>query len=176
MHKTVRSNLDSFQKLMDLQDRQPHRLQGSNHGADSSVYQVVLNHIWNSRFSAAADLASETIANFDDDTSSDEQEQLTMQLYRAWIEALVNLEDRDSLSYLANHLLLLGQEQSEKHSVQKYNLLGLRGIIHAELDQAPAVRLMIRSLSSHNESYYVLEFLQICARRGLSDSDFIITN
>jgi hypothetical protein len=125
----------------------------------SSAYVVVLNHIWNGRFSAAADVASTILAE-------DDEHPATPRLYRAWIEALSELGDHDSLTMLGHHLLALGRAEPEMQ--QTY--MGLRGIIHLFLDEAPAARLVLRAVRGRENNPYCLEFEELCARRGFEEA------
>ncbi len=132
----------------------------------SSDYMVVLNHMWNGRFDAAADHASSLLAGEDDHPS-------TIRLYRAWIEALNELEDQDGLVVLGDHLLALGRTDEDL----KQTFLALRGIIHLYLDQAPAARLVLRAIHGRETNPYCLEFEQMCARRGFDNAaEFAISH
>ena len=121
----------------------------------SSEYVVVLHHLWNERFEAAADHASMILASEDDHPA-------TNRLYRAWIEALSELDDTEGLEMLGQHLLTLGRVEAGA----RQTFLALRGIIHLYLDQTPAARLVLRALQSRENDPYCLEFEQMCARRG----------
>ena len=121
----------------------------------SAEYVVVLNHLWNERFEAAADHASNFLAEDDDHPA-------TARLYRAWIEALSELGDDDSLLALHDHLLAIGRVEPE----MRQTYLALRGIVHLYLDQAPAARLVLRAIQGRENNPYCLEFEQMCARRG----------
>jgi hypothetical protein len=121
----------------------------------SSEYMVVLNHLWNERFETAADHASTILAE-------DEEHPATPKLYRAWIEALSELDDADSLVALQDHLLAIGRAEPE----MRQTYLALRGVIHLYLDQAPAARLVLRAIQGRENNPYCLEFEQMCARRG----------
>jgi hypothetical protein len=49
-------------------------------------YMVVLNHFWNQRFEEVADHASAILATYPEHPA-------TLRFYRAWIEALAELDD-----------------------------------------------------------------------------------
>jgi tetratricopeptide (TPR) repeat protein len=121
----------------------------------SPEYMVVLNHLWNGRYEAAADHASTILA-------ADDEHPAQVRLYRAWIEALSELDDQDSLEMLGQHLLALGRVEPELR--QTY--MALRGVIYLYLDQAPAARLVLRAIQGREHNPYCLEFEQMCARRG----------
>lgn len=122
----------------------------------SPEYVLVLNHLWNQRFEAAADHASAILV-------SDEEHPALLRLYRAWIEALSELDDVDSLEAVGHHLLALGRVKTEIRPA----LTALRGVIHLYLDQAPAARLIFRALQGFEPNPYCLEFEHMCARRGI---------
>lgn len=126
----------------------------------SSVYAVVLNHLWSARYSAAADIASSAVIEEPDHVTAPK-------LYRAWIEALAQMGDNESLAELATHLLNRGQEEPEL----RQTWMALRGVIHVELDQAPAVRLLSRAIHGRVHNAYCLEFEQLCVRRGMTDGE-----
>jgi tetratricopeptide (TPR) repeat protein len=126
----------------------------------SAEYMVVLNHLWNCRYESAADHASTILADEEDHPA-------TSRLYRAWIEALSELGDQDSLAMLANHLLALGRVDEEL----KQTYLALRGVIHLYLDQAPAARLVLRAIQGRDLNPYCLEFEEMCARRGFEGAN-----
>jgi tetratricopeptide (TPR) repeat protein len=135
-------------------------------GGLSPEYMVVLNHMWNGRFESAADHASTILA-------AEEDHPATARLYRAWIEALSELGDDDSLEFLGQHLLALGRVEPELH--QTY--MALRGVIHLYLDQVPAARLVLRAVQNRESNPYCLEFEQMCARRGFEGaSEFALKN
>ncbi len=132
----------------------------------SAEYMMVLNHIWNGRFEAAADHASSLL-------SADDDHPATARLYRAWIEALSELADQDSLMALGNHLLALGRNDQE----MKQTYLALRGVIHLYLDQAPAARMVLRAIQGREFNAYCLEFEEMCARRGFENaSEFALAH
>lgn len=143
--------LSSIQRLLEAQSV---NVNFSGDGL-SPEYMVVLNHIWNGRFEAAADHASTILAG-------EEEHPAQVRLYRAWIEALSELDDADSLEMLSNHLLALGRVEPQLR--QTY--LALRGVIHLYLDQAPAARMVLRATQGREHNPYCLEFEQMCARRG----------
>ena len=127
-------------------------------------YMVVLNHFWNQRFEAAADHASTILAESPEHPSN-------LRFYRAWVEALAELDDVESLEALGNHLLTLGRVQSEKRA----GFLALRGIIHLHLDQVPAARLVFRAIQNFAADPYCMEFEQMCARRAFEGArDFAL--
>lgn len=130
----------------------------------SAVYAVVLNHLWNGRYSTACDVASTAVIEEPEHVNAPK-------LYRAWIEALAQMGDNDSLAELASHLLSRGQEEPEL----RQTWMALRGIIHVELDQAPAIRLLSRAIHGRIHNPYCLEFEQLCARRGITDTEFAVT-
>jgi hypothetical protein len=144
MSSSIQRLLESQTSRMDLSD-----------AGLSPEYMVVLNHMWNGRFEAAADHASTILAG-------DDEHPAQMRLYRAWIEALSELGDHDSLEILGQHLLALGRAEPELR--QTY--MALRGLIHLYLDQAPAARLILRAILGREHNPYCLEFEQMCARRG----------
>lgn len=147
------------QRLLEHQNR---NADVSENGLTSS-YMVVLNHLWNGRYSAAADAAATAIV--------EEPEHSTIaKIYRAWIEALAQMSDNESLAELGTHLLHRGQEEPEL----KQTWMALRGIIHVELDQAPAIRLLSRAIHGRIHNQYCLEFEQLCTRRGITDSELPI--
>lgn len=148
-------------RLLEVQNRNANL---SEDGLSPS-YMKVLHYLWNGQFNAAADYAAQTIA--DDPETAD-----TLQLYRAWVEALAQMEDQASLAELAQHLLDRGRDELELR--QSY--MALRGIIHIELDQAPAARLLLRALEGRVHNPYCLEFEQLCARRGFSEAILPITH
>ncbi|MCX6123205.1 MAG: hypothetical protein NTV34_00405 [Proteobacteria bacterium] len=148
-----------IERLLEVQNRNASFAEGGL----SAVYMKVLTHIWNGQFSAAADTAANTIA--EDPESTDGP-----RLYRAWIEALAQMEDYDSLAALASHLLERGKDEPELR--QTY--MAMRGLIHIELDQAPAIRLLSRALTGKINNPYCLEFEQLCARRGMIESTFAV--
>jgi hypothetical protein len=149
-----------IQRMLELQSRQPF----FGEGGLSDAYMRSLNHLWSGRFSAAADAAASAISDSPDDLN-------TPRLYRVWIEALASMEDKSSLAALGEHLMHLGME----HLELRQTYMALRGIIHCELDQAPAIRLVLRSVGHRVNNPYCLEFETLCARRGFSDSEFCIT-
>jgi hypothetical protein len=118
-------------------------------------YMVVLNHFWNQRFEEAADHASAILA-------TSPEHPATLRFYRAWIEALAELDDVESLEALGSHLLTVGRVQADKRA----GFMALRGIIHLHLDQVPAARLVFRALQGFGVDQYCLEFEQMSARRG----------
>lgn len=130
----------------------------------SSVYMKVLHQMWNGQWATAANTAAEHLAEDPDCHDS-------LELYRAWIEALAQLEDHASLAALSEHLLVLGRETPEL----RQTFMAMRGLIHIELDQAPAIRLLSRALSGRIHNPYCLEFEQMCVRRGFSQSVIPIT-
>lgn len=132
----------------------------------SPEYMVILNHMWNGRFEAAADHASSLL-------SADEDHPAVARLYRVWIEALSELGDHDSLVALGDHLLALGRADEE----MKQTYLALRGVIHLYLDQAPAARLVLRAIHGRETNPYCLEFEEMCARRGFEEaSEFALAS
>jgi hypothetical protein len=131
-----------------------------NFNSLSPDYMVVLNHLWNSRFEAAADHAATVLA-------SDSDEACAARFYRSWIEACHELGDSEALESLAGHLLALGRVEPE----QKQTYLALRGVIHLYLDEVPAARLVLRTTHGRNHNPYFLEFEQMCARRGIEGAD-----
>lgn len=118
-------------------------------------YMVVLNHFWNQRFEEVADHASVILATYPEHPA-------TLRFYRAWIEALAELDDVESLEALGSHLLTVGRVQLDKRA----GFMALRGIIHLHLDQVPAARLVFRALQGFGSDPYCLEFEQMSARRG----------
>ncbi len=118
-------------------------------------YMIVLNHMWNGRYEAAAEHASMFLAE-------DDEHPATLRLYRAWIESLGELGDHDSLVMLLDHLLVLGRVEPELQQ----SFMALRGVVHLQLDQAPAARLILRAIQGRANNPYCLEFEQMCARRG----------
>ena len=126
----------------------------------SSEYMVVLNHLWNERFDTAAEHASTILAEEDDHPA-------TARLYRAWIEALAEMDDVDSLNALQDHLFAIGRADPE----MRQTYLALRGVIHLYLDQAPAARQVLRAIQGREHNPYCLEFEQMCARRGFEGAE-----
>lgn len=152
--------VSEFERFLESQSR---RIDLSAEGL-SPEYMVVLNHLWNQRYEEVADHASTIL------TTNPEQAN-ALKYYRAWIEALVELDDVDSLEALASHLLTVGRVQADKRS----GFLALRGLIHLHLDQAPAARLLFRVTRDLGAEPYCLEFEQMCARRGFeSAKDFAL--
>ncbi len=152
---------DQVQRLLEHQNR---NVDVTENGL-SSTYMVILNHLWNGRYSTAAEAAATAIV--------EEPEHATNpKLYRAWIEALAQLGDNESLAELSTHLLNRGQEEPEL----KQTWMALRGIIHVELDQAPAIRLLSRAIQGRVHNQYCLEFEQFCARRDMTESELPIAS
>ncbi len=83
--------------------------------------------------------------------------------YRLWIEALAEMNSRDALASLGRHLAQRAQEEENLH--RHINYMALRGLIHLELDQMQAARLMERALGAAKGNPYALEFRQILAQR-----------
>lgn len=85
-------------------------------------------------------------------------------LYRIWIEVLANLEETETLRTLTEHFSFHIQQNPD--DVVRYT--ALKGMIHFELDEIEAARLIQRSLRDHNKDPYVWE-LNYRINRRLSD-------
>jgi tetratricopeptide (TPR) repeat protein len=155
-------NRPNFQtELNRLLEMQARTHQGGKHDAYGR-YMVTLNHMWNAGYHQAIDTATSALAEYP------EHEQNAL-FYRAWIESLSALEDWTSLRTVYDHLFDLSHEDTEYAVFMRPHFLGLRGLIHLELDQAPAWRLHARALAGRTDSPYILEFLERCARRSHTD-------
>lgn len=152
---------DYVQRLLEHQTRNPNVTESGL----SSVYAAVLNHLWNGRYNTAADVAANAVIEEPEHVNAPK-------LYRAWIEALAQMGDNDSLAELAAHLLNRGQEEPEL----RQTWMALRGIIHVELDQAPAIRLISRAIHGRIHNAYCLEFEQLCVRRGMVEGELSIAH
>jgi len=133
-------------------------------GQDKDRYFEALHLYWGGNKNDALRVASDTLAD-------DDQCPLRFAFYRLWIQVASDLGETLSLNGLRDHLLLVGQTDA----AHRDTLMALRGIIHLELDQVDAARLLSRGLEGFNDDPYVLEFLdgldaQIHADRRTSDS------
>lgn len=157
--------MDYGLQLQKFLDGQPKKFNSSSSSSDT--YAVVLELMWQGQYALACDKVASFIESSDSVDTIDEN---TPRLYRAWIECLAQLEDRDSLSAIANHLMEMGREFEELQQT----FLALRGIISCELDQAPMSRMIMEALGRRVHSPYSLEFDQMMSRRSSVESSLPI--
>ena len=114
-----------------------------------SGYKMALYAFWTNRTTTSVEHLSKIIAdNTDEDISS---------LYRLWIEILSSQSDREALSSLNRHLLYrLSTEETSSHNMYT-SISALRGLIHYELDELQAAKLIHTSIAEETKNQYVQE-------------------
>jgi len=123
------------------------KLNGGGSSNISRDYLEALNDFWSGRTRTAIEHVTQILASAPDHENG-------TQLYRLWIELLAEEGDVDAMRSLNNHLR--GRSDFEPEMRETY--FALRGIIHCELDEFEAVRLMHDSLNKKHNNPYVREF------------------
>ncbi len=111
-------------------------------------YLHALDLLWNQKRRDAVGFITQTIAD------EIEHEDLSI-FYRLWIEVLVESQDRISLQILKNHLAHMAPQFSDYDQ-----WLALRGLVHFELEELEACKLIIRCVASNTYSPYAMELQQ----------------
>lgn len=116
-----------------------------------SGYKMALYTFWTQRPITSIEHLSKIIA---DNTEED-----ICPLYRLWIEILADQKDEQALSSLNRHLLyrLSTEDESFLSEDQEHSISALRGLIHCELDELQAARLIYTSLKDDRSNQYVEE-------------------
>ncbi len=81
--------------------------------------------------------------------------------YRLWVECLSELKERVALNALRDHLFMRGQAEPGDHETYA----ALRGLVHLELDEFGAARLLSRSMEDFTHNPQCLELVQLVAQR-----------
>ena len=87
-------------------------------------------------------------------------------LYRLWIEHLAEQKDLSALSALVPHLRFMSENSPNQHE-----WVGLRGLVHLELDEIQACNLIDRVFKDRVESNYAREFCYRFHLRRSGDED-----
>lgn len=119
-------------------------------------YQGALAAYWNGQVNKAIELLSPEL-------EADLSIVDTAPLYRLWIEILADKGEIAALRHLAEHFGFRLEADEDIH-VHTMNM-ALKGLIHFELDEIEAARLMARSVSAQKYNPYVLELEQLCRNR-----------
>lgn len=118
------------------------------------TYTQALEAFWQRKHKVAIGLLTERLAqDVDSHTSA--------VLYRLWIEVCAETSDKASLQVLKNHLFVMGQEKSEDH----VTFFALRGLVHFELDEIEAAKVLAHACENLVRNPYVLELHQRLALR-----------
>lgn len=119
-------------------------------------YQGALAAYWNGQVNTAIELLSPEL---EADLSIID----TAPLYRLWIEILADKGEIAALRHLAEHFgfRLEADEDSNIHTMN----MALKGLIHFELDEIEAAKLMARSVADQTHNPYVMELEQLCRNR-----------
>ncbi|MCX6107309.1 MAG: tetratricopeptide repeat protein [Proteobacteria bacterium] len=127
-------------------------------------YGEALRLMWSGQFSDAASHASALLAE-DPDMAG------RFAVYRLWIEALAEQSDKASLRLLRNLLLQVGRSEPEAQAT----FVALRGLVHYELDEMEAARMLARACADHEDNSYCLELSQLVANRDRKDTFPLLT-
>lgn len=128
---------------------------------DKSNYSSILYDFWAGNFKKVLDVVTSKILN-----ESTSKENNPSRWYRLWIETLASQGARLSLSELNSHLFIRSCDDSANLS-----WLGLRGLIHLELDEYDACELIANTLSQANDIYSI-EFKQRWSWRKTENANF----
>ncbi len=122
----------------------------------NNSYKGALAAYWNGQVNKAIELLSPELEG--DSSIID-----TAPLYRLWIEILADKGEIAALRHLADHFgfLLEAEEEPVIHTMN----MALKGLIHFELDEVDAAKLMARSVADQKLNPYVLELEQLCRNR-----------
>lgn len=112
-------------------------------------YHKILKDYWNQDYSKALTQLVDTI----EDLESSEASSL---FYRMWIEILAEQDDQASLMALLKHFMNL----SHVDSISSETLIGLRGIIHLELDEIKLCKHLSKLAEKNFTNPYCIEFYQ----------------
>ena len=124
----------------------PHRTLLHQQAATHTQYLSALNAYWNEK-------PTRTIRLITDGLLGTQTPAIQFPLYRLWIEQSAQRQEKDSLHDLQQYLL--------EESVADGNItwVALRGLIHLELEEMGACKLLRPFLSQHAHNPYCLEFL-----------------
>lgn len=125
-----------------------------NHEGLPAGYHEALAAFWSQDMDKAIDGVSTLLAEGPDGDHR-------FSSYRLWIEALAEGQEKMPLHALREHLFLRGQADPDDHETYA----ALRGIVHLELDEFAAARLLARSMSDYTHNPYCLELVQLCDQR-----------
>lgn len=126
-------------------------------------YLDALHQYWAMNYEGAVDAASRVVAASmeDDDHGEAEDVATTFAAYRLWIEALAARNEHGALRSLRDHLFLRGQAEPGMQATWA----ALRGLVHLELDEFGAARLLARSMADFDHNPYCLELVQLVDAR-----------
>ena len=119
-----------------------------------------LRAYWAGDMRGAVDKASALLAD-DPDTPH------RFMAYRLWIEALAEGRDVNGLAALRDHLFLRGQADPADQATYA----ALRGVVHLELDEFGAAKLLARACRELTADPYGLELVQRVEARGAESED-----
>lgn len=126
-----------------------------NHEGLPAGYHEALAKFWAGDMDGAIDRVSRLLAE-------DPDGEHRFAAYRLWIEALAERkEEKVALNALRDHLFMRGQAEPSDHET----FAALRGLVHLELDEFGAARLIARSMESHTHNPQCLELVQLVGQR-----------
>ncbi|TWW12158.1 hypothetical protein E3A20_03460 [Planctomyces bekefii] len=120
----------------------------------SPKLRAVFSTFWGSQAEKAAEYVGDYLV---ENPEADDR----FKAYRLWIEALAECKDVDSLQALKKHLFARGQEDA----ADQPTYAALRGIVHFELDEFSAAKLLASSFEDAAENLYGQELVQLVAQR-----------
>lgn len=127
----------------------------SNGGGDPSGlradkrYQEALHSFWRADARTAAERISQYLADQPEGSH-------VFAAYRLWIEAAAEAADHAQLVALGEHLFARGREAEEGRATY----VALRGLVHLELDEVSAAKLICRGVRSEIDDPYCMELVQ----------------
>lgn len=122
--------------------------------AADTRYQTALRAYFQGDLVTAADQASAYLAEEPDSSHR-------FASYRLWIEALAGQGDQASMTSLRDHLFVRGQAEPDDQPTYA----ALRGVVHFELDEFAAARLLARAFETAVDNPYGLELVQLVDHR-----------
>ncbi len=125
-----------------------------NHEGLPAGYHESLAKFWAGDMDGAIDRVSTLLA---EDPDGDHR----FASYRLWVESLAELKEKVALHALKDHLFMRGQAEPGDHETYA----ALRGIVHLELDEFGAARLIARSMEDYTHNPQCLELVQLCDQR-----------